>query len=105
MRDGRVCIVDGMTRETLFSANDEREFKRQYAIQFLASHDVVNYNDNCNRGWKGHCPLVEDACYLAESAWRKWVEVIGVRLCASPDAHTDSQTELRVTDESQRNDI
>jgi hypothetical protein len=62
----------------LFAASDEFEFKRQFAIQWLAAIEAVNYQDNCYRGWKGHKPPVEDAKHLADRAWEEWKETIGV---------------------------
>ena len=62
----------------LFRFDDEMTFKRQYAIQFLASLDAVNYQDNCHRGWKTHKPAVEDAKHLADKAWDEWKETIGL---------------------------
>jgi hypothetical protein len=62
----------------LFAASDEIEFKRQFAIQWLAAIEAVNYQANCHRGWKGHKPPVEDAKNLADRAWEEWKETIGV---------------------------
>ncbi len=62
----------------LFSESDEIEFKRQFAIQWLAAIEAVNYQDNCYRGWKDHKPPVEDAESLANHAWEEWKETIGV---------------------------
>lgn len=61
-----------------FRPEDEMEFKRQFAIQFLASQDAVNYLDNCHAGWSKHRPSVDDAHCLAEKAWDEWKETIGL---------------------------
>lgn len=65
-------------QKCLFRLDDEMTFKRQYAIQFLASLDAVNFQDNCHRGWKTHRPAVEDAKCLADKAWEEWKETIGL---------------------------
>lgn len=69
-----------MKRDMLFDNDDEREFKRMYVVQFLASLDAVTYQDNCIRGWKTHRPSVEDAAFLADKAWNEWKDTIGLRL-------------------------
>jgi hypothetical protein len=58
-------------RALLAAAENEAEatFKRQFAIQWLAAIEAVNYQDNCHRGWKDHSPPVEDAYSLADSVW------------------------------------
>lgn len=75
------CVVmpdESPIQKHLFRFDDETTFKRQYAIQFLASLDAVNYQDNCRRGWKTHKPAVEDAEHLADKAWDEWKETIGL---------------------------
>lgn len=68
-----------MSRKDLFTQADERDFKRQFVLNFLASYEVENYQDNCHRGWlKDRKMPVEDAAFLAKQAWRDWVEIIGV---------------------------
>lgn len=62
----------------LFSESDEQQFKQQFAIQWLAAIEAVDYQRNCQQGWKGHRPPVEDAQYLANMAWEEWKETIGV---------------------------
>ena len=62
----------------LFTPDDEREFKRQFVIKFLAAYEAESYDQNCRTGWKArHTMAVEDAQNLAEEAWRNWVEVVG----------------------------
>lgn len=68
-------------RANLFTADDEREFKRSFAIQCMAALEAVNYDQHCYNGWKGHRLPVEDSACLAEKAWDDWVEVIGVDVC------------------------
>lgn len=70
-------VMSSDVRKKLFCLDDELEFKRSFAIKFLASIEAVNYLDNCHRGWSGHKLLVEDAHFLAEKAWDEWQEVIG----------------------------
>lgn len=65
-------------REHLFDSSDEIEFKRTYALQWLASIEAVNYQRNCSKPWKDHRPPVEDAYNLAEQAWEEWKETIGL---------------------------
>lgn len=73
------CNMDqSPIQQCLFRYDDEMMFKRTFAIQFMASLDAVNYQDNCYRGWKGHKPAVEDAKHLAEKAWEEWKETIGL---------------------------
>lgn len=62
----------------LFGPEHELEFKRSFVIQFLAAKEAVNYQDNCNRGWKGYKFGVEDAEFLADKAWDEWKEIIGI---------------------------
>lgn len=62
----------------LFRGEDELMFKRQFAIQFLASLDAGTYLDNCTSGWKRHFQPVEDAKFLADKAWEEWREKIGL---------------------------
>lgn len=61
-----------------FRNDDEMTFKRQFAIQWLAAMEAVNYLENCHRGWKGHRMAVEDAKFLADKAWDEWKETNGV---------------------------
>ena len=66
-------------RHKLFTADDELRFKQAFAINFMASLEAVNYEDNCRRGWKGHrVHSVEDAQHMATKAWDEWVETIGL---------------------------
>ena len=62
----------------LFLSGDKLEFKRQFAIQWLAAREAVEYERNCARGWGGHTMEVEDARSLADKAWEDWCEHIGV---------------------------
>ncbi len=60
----------------LFKQTDEDElhFKRQFAIQFLASWTAVHYTEYCGRGMQEELerPPVSDAEYLAQKAWDYW---------------------------------
>ncbi len=67
-----------MSKQHLFCKADEQSFKQQFAIQWLAAHEAVNYQNNCSRGWKNHTMPVEDAEYLAGNAWDMWVETNGI---------------------------
>lgn len=62
--------------EELFKQTDEDElhFKRQFAIQFLASWSATNHAKFCARGMHDALerPPVEDAAYLAQMAWCYW---------------------------------
>lgn len=69
---------DSADKRQLFSKSDELQFKRQFAIQWLASIEAVNYANNCARGWVNHSMAVEDAEYLATKAWEEWKEKIGL---------------------------
>lgn len=63
-------------KEELFKQTDEDElhFKRQFAIQFLASWSAVNYREFCAKGMYGELrePPVAEAKYLAQKAWDYW---------------------------------
>jgi len=60
--------------QPLFGTGDEMEFRRQFAIQFLASYAATNFNDLCANGRQGSLERlpVEDAEYLSGTAWRHW---------------------------------
>lgn len=67
-------------KDVLFRLDDEVEFKRQFVIQFLASYQAVRYDPE-SRFKLGACvqkQAIEDAKTLADDAWKKWIEVIGV---------------------------
>ena len=69
-----------MNRDCLFSKSDERAFKQKFAIQFMAAY-VASRNDYCCiHGLHDELrnPPVEDAQHLAECAWDKWVEHVGL---------------------------
>jgi hypothetical protein len=65
-------------RKYLFELSDEIDFKRSFAIQWLAAIEAVDYQRNCSRGWSGHKPPVEDAGSLADRAWQAWIEEVGL---------------------------
>lgn len=63
----------------LFSPADEKLFKQNFAINFLASYAANHYVDACQRGDQetlSRLP-VEDAEFLAEAAWNHWQKIIG----------------------------
>ena len=64
--------------QNLFGMGDEREFKRQFAVQFLASWVATHYTEYCARGMQEtlETPPVEDAEYLAQKAWEQWCSII-----------------------------
>lgn len=67
--------------QKLFGPEDVLEFKRRFAIEFLAAY-VANQNDACCADGQHELlqePPVEDAEFLAEKAWEYWVKVIGLR--------------------------
>ena len=69
-----------MRRDALFSKSDERTFKQQFAIQFMAAY-IAGKNDFCcthGRHDSLRNPPVEDARHLAECAWEKWIEHVGL---------------------------
>lgn len=69
------------SRDNIFTANDELSFKQRYVIAFMAARASDKYESACSRG--AHEELrnapVEDACHLAECAWERWVDVIGLK--------------------------
>jgi hypothetical protein len=74
-------IEETPIRKHYFRSDEELIFKRQFVIQFLASHEAENFDRNSSvYGWKNHQERipVEDAACLAQRAWDRWVEVIGV---------------------------
>ena len=69
-----------MSRDQLFHASDARDFKRQFAIQYMAAYVAGRTDECCSRGQHESLrnPPVEDARHLAECAWEKWVEHVGL---------------------------
>ena len=66
-------------REQLFTAADEREFKRKFVIQFIASLEAVNYVNNCRkRRTNEHRLAIHDAPWLADQAWQVWKQEHGL---------------------------
>lgn len=65
----------------LFGPEDELEFKRRFAIEFLAAYVVSRFSECCSNNSHDILsePPVEDAEFLAEKAWEYWVKVIGLR--------------------------
>jgi len=63
-----------------FSASDEREFKKQFVISFMASYVAKNFDDCCARSEHQRLrePPVEDGHHLAEEAWNHWVKINGL---------------------------
>jgi hypothetical protein len=70
--------VVGVASHALFGMGDEREFKRQFAVQFLASWTAVHYTEYCAQGMQETLatPPVEDAEYLAGKAWDQWCAIL-----------------------------
>jgi hypothetical protein len=64
--------------DKLFDRSDRKEFKKAFAIAWLAAYEANEYTNNCHRGWKNHAMPVEDAECLADRAWDQWVDVNGV---------------------------
>ena len=92
MSDVTTVTVDDNSDLQLFNNDDERKFKQQFVIQFLAAHAAVNYAANCSTGWQYSSHPVEDAQQLAKEAWQAWVKTIGtvkpthnLRLCDHAD--------------------
>jgi hypothetical protein len=58
----------------LFAMEDELVFRRQFAIQFLASYAATHFNDLCANGRQDNLDRlpVEDAEYLSGTAWSHW---------------------------------
>lgn len=52
---------------------DEKNFKEQFKVTFLATWAATNYNDYCMNGIQEQLsnPPVEDAIFLADEAWQK----------------------------------
>lgn len=76
--------------KALFDKGDGREFKRQFAVQFLASWSAVHYMDYCARGMQESLekPPVEDAEYLAQKAWDHWCAILPGK---TPDEREDGK--------------
>jgi len=68
----------GLSSHALFGMGDELEFKRQFAVQFLASWAATHYTEYCARGMQETLgtPPVEDAEYLAQKAWEQWCAIL-----------------------------
>jgi len=64
----------GLAAVPLFGLGDELEFRRQFAIHFLASYAAANFNNLCANGRQDSLERlpVEDAEYLSGTAWRHW---------------------------------
>lgn len=64
----------GVASHALFGMGDELEFRKQFAVQFLASWAAVHYTEYCGRGMQDvlATPPVEDAEYLSQKAWEQW---------------------------------
>lgn len=65
-------------QDHFFRADDEMEFKRQFAIQFLASRDVYKFDEGILSGHGIPKPDVHAAKALAIRAWKEWSKEIGV---------------------------
>jgi hypothetical protein len=54
---------------------DETEFKRQFVAAFIGSWCSKHYENDCENGAHSHTenPPVEDALYLADKAWEKYM--------------------------------
>jgi hypothetical protein len=48
---------------------DKDRFRETFIATFLATHEALNYQQNCFTGWKNHSVPVDDADCLAEEAW------------------------------------
>ena len=71
----------GLAAVQLFGLGDEMEFRRQFAVQFLASYAATHFNDYCANNLHSsleHLP-VEDAEYLSGTAWRHWCYTIPMK--------------------------
>lgn len=68
----------GVASHALFGMGNKLEFKRQFAIQFLASWTAVHYTEYCAKGMQETLgtPPVEDAEYLAQKAWEHWCAIL-----------------------------
>jgi len=57
---------------------DEKIFKSNYISTFLAANMANRYDDDCQNGHKGepynHQPI-EDAVFLADCAWKTYLEL------------------------------
>lgn len=62
----------------LFGMGDEIKFKRQFAVQFLASWAATHYTEYCGRGMQDvlATPPVEEAEYLSQKAWVQWCAIL-----------------------------
>lgn len=74
----------------LFDMGDEMAFRRQFAVQFLASWAAMHYTEYCAKGMQEtlETPPVEDAEYLAQKAWEQWCSIILPNDPALPTAST-----------------
>jgi hypothetical protein len=69
---------EGLAAVPLFGLGDEMSFRRQFAVQFLASYAAANFNALCANGHQDTLERlpVEDAEYLSGTAWRHWCETM-----------------------------
>jgi hypothetical protein len=60
---------------------NETAFKTAYIANFLASYMAINYDNDCSNGHPGrryNNQPVEDAVHMADCAWDRIVDIIGV---------------------------
>lgn len=86
-------------KKTPFGPNDRRQFVRDFITTFLASWCAENYSDYCTGGRQKELsnPPVEDAEHLANEAFNKIRDVIGLAFPrADSPIEVSSQPKLRL---------
>ncbi len=85
---------EGLAAVPLFGLGDEMAFRRQFAVQFLASYAATHFNDLCANGRQDSLERlpVEDAEYLSGTAWRHWCYTMPMMpLLDLPNDQTDAR--------------
>lgn len=99
MLDGRVCIVDGMTRT-------EPPIETLIRLIEIASTHIMR--DSSGVAWRigGYCERGLNLVSDKRSINVQTLDGFTVeRMCESPHAKNESQTDLRVAGETQRSDV
>jgi hypothetical protein len=71
----------GLAAVPLFGLGDEMEFRRMFAVQFLASYCATHFHELCAAGRhdKLELPPIEDAEYLSGTVWRNWCDMMPMK--------------------------
>jgi hypothetical protein len=73
--------LENLSPVPLFGLDDEMEFRRMFAVQFLAAYCATHFHEFCQSGRHDNLdlPPIEDAEYLSGTVWRNWCEMQPMR--------------------------